>query len=191
MPAVVPPLLRGLPPVLPARARVLVLGSMPGSASLAARQYYAHPRNAFWPVLGGLLGFDPALPYARRLRALARAGIALWDVVGACRRRGSLDAGIDPASIALNDIAGLVGACRSLEVVATNGGTAGRLYRRHVAAMLPRPLVHLALPSTSPAHAGMNLAAKQMAWAAALAPWVAGRGPSQKCDPLHVSDAEA
>ena len=87
--------LQGLPAQVNARCRVLVLGSMPGMASLQAARYYAHPRNRFWPLMGALCGFDPQLDPAQRLARLQQAGVGLWDVIGRCRRRGSLDAAID------------------------------------------------------------------------------------------------
>lgn len=155
---------RGLPPVVGDAPRVLLLGSMPGAASLAAQAYYAHPRNAFWPLLGELIGLDPTAAYPERLAALTAAGLALWDVIGACRRRGSLDSTIDPDSIVVNDIAGLVRRAPTIRTVITNGGLAARLYRRHLAADLTT-LTWQALPSTSPANARGGLAAKRTAWA--------------------------
>lgn len=153
----------GLPPVLGARPRVLILGSMPGEASLAAGAYYAHPRNAFWQVLGHWAGVDPAAPYTVRLEGLTRAGIGLWDVIGQCRRRGSLDSAIDPDSIVVNDVVGRVAAAPTIHCVITNGGLAARLYRRHLRAALTE-LRWLALPSTSPANARGGLQARIEAW---------------------------
>ncbi|MBE2245339.1 MAG: DNA-deoxyinosine glycosylase, partial [Burkholderiaceae bacterium] len=90
--------LLGLPPVIARTTRLVVLGSFPGAASLAARQYYAHPRNAFWPLLSALWGVDlTALPYARRLAVLRARGLGLWDVYASCRREGSLDTAIEDA----------------------------------------------------------------------------------------------
>ncbi|HBN52823.1 MAG TPA: DNA-deoxyinosine glycosylase, partial [Stenotrophomonas sp.] len=86
--------LQGLPAQVNGHCRVLVLGSMPGMASLQAARYYAHPRNRFWPLMGALCGFDPQLDYAQRMAGLQAAGVGLWDVIGRCRRRGSLDAAI-------------------------------------------------------------------------------------------------
>jgi hypothetical protein len=97
-------LLRGLPPQAAPDCRVLVLGSMPGAASLAAARYYAHPRNRFWPLMGALCGFDPALDYPLRLAALQAAGVGLWDVIGTCERRGSLDADIVRGSEVANPL---------------------------------------------------------------------------------------
>jgi len=164
------PLLHGLPPIENARARVLILGSMPGAASLAAAQYYAHPRNLFWPLLGAILGFDPGSAYALRVAALKRADIALWDVIGRCRRSGSLDARIDPKSIVANDFAAFLDRHPRLHTVCFNGATAEASWRRHVRPLLgARELLTLRLPSTSPANASIGYERKLAAWAAALA----------------------
>lgn len=164
------PLLTGLPPLLGPAPRVLVLGSMPGAASLAAREYYAHPRNAFWTIAGEALGFDPTAPYHARAAGLAAAGIALWDVIGACRRRGSLDAAIEPASIRVNPIGELIAAQATIARVLTNGGLASRLFARHLAHALPRTVEVHAMPSTSPANASWSLERKRAAWRSALGP---------------------
>ena len=121
---------RCFPPIASPDARILILGSMPGQASLAAGQYYAHPRNAFWPIMGALFGAGPELPYAQRLERLASAGIALRDVIGRCERAGSLDSAIAPASIEANDFAGLFAACPGIDHVFFNGTAAATLFRR-------------------------------------------------------------
>jgi hypoxanthine-DNA glycosylase len=161
-------LLTGLPPLVGPAPRVLVLGSMPGAASLAARAYYAHPRNAFWTIAGEALGFDPAAPYDTRAHRLTAAGVALWDVIGACRRKGSLDSEIDPTSIRLNPIAELIEREASIERILTNGGLASRLFARHLAHAMPRAVEVHALPSTSPANASWSLKRKRAVWCPAL-----------------------
>ncbi|MCD9006341.1 DNA-deoxyinosine glycosylase [Luteimonas sp. XNQY3] len=155
-------------PVVDARARVLVLGSMPGVVSLDAGRYYAHPRNLFWPIVGALFGFDPALPYADRLARLQAHGVALWDVAAECVRPGSLDARIEAGSVVPNDIAGLLAQYRGITRIRFNGAAAETLFRRHVSP-LPDPAPDLRrLPSTSPAHAAMDFEAKRSAWRAGL-----------------------
>jgi len=136
---------------------------MPGAASLAAARYYAHPRNAFWPIVGGLFGFDPALDYPGRLLALMAAGVALWDVIGSCQRLGSLDSAIVAGSIEANDFAAFFAVHREIRHVFFNGQAAATAFRRHVPA--PVGVRCHRLPSTSPAHAALSLADKRVAWA--------------------------
>ncbi len=153
------------PPVAATDARVLVLGSMPGVASLNAQRYYAHPRNAFWPLMGELLGFDPQLEYTARLDALKQAGVALWDVLGHCERRGSLDADIVAGSVIANDFGRFFKAHPRIGSVFFNGNTAALAFRRHVLPTLKaQTLTFHTLPSTSPANAGISLARKRAAW---------------------------
>jgi hypoxanthine-DNA glycosylase len=141
---------------------------MPGAASLAAGQYYAHPRNLFWPIMGTLFGAGPELPYATRVARLKEARVAVWDVLESCVREGSLDSAIAGDSIAVNDFAGFYRGHPGITRVFFNGAKAEATYRRHVSAMLPPgPAAPegLRLPSTSPAHASLNFAAKLAAWA--------------------------
>ncbi len=163
-------LIHGFPPLARPTARLLILGSLPGVASLAAGQYYAHPRNQFWPMLGAVCGFDPADSYARRRTALAACGIALWDVVGHCARPGSLDSAIDDATIVANDFAAFLAAHRRIARVCFNGRKAEAAWRRHVQPGLPpaRPLEYRLLPSSSPAHAGMSYRRKLKTWRSAI-----------------------
>jgi hypoxanthine-DNA glycosylase len=155
----------GFPPIARPDARVLVLGTMPGVASLAAGEYYAHPRNAFWGIMAALLGFDAAAPYTERATALRDAGIALWDVLDACRRPGSLDTAIEPETIVVNDFAGFFAAHPRIGHVFFNGGKAAELFRRHVgAAVLPAGVATRRLPSTSPTNARLRFADKLEAW---------------------------
>lgn len=122
------PLLQGLAPVAGPQARLLVLGSFPSVASLAAQQYYAHPRNQFWPIVGRLLGAPLAeRPYAERVAFVRERGLAIWDVHASCRRPGSLDADIHDAHP--NDLAGLVARLPALVLIAHNGGESARAMR--------------------------------------------------------------
>lgn len=139
---------RSFPPVADARARVLVLGSLPGEQSLARAQYYAHPRNHFWRLIGAVTGIDLVpLPYEARLDALRAAGVALWDTVGSASRRGSLDGNIRGHSA--NQLAALAGTLPELKAVGFNGGTSARLGMPLLAGR--GDLALLPLPSSSPA----------------------------------------
>ncbi|MBU6483394.1 MAG: DNA-deoxyinosine glycosylase [Betaproteobacteria bacterium] len=156
---------RGLPPVLGSDARVLILGSFPSEASLAARQYYAHPRNHFWPILGAVLGEALAeLPYDQRLARVRAHRVGIWDTIVACERDGSLDAAIRNAEC--GEIARARRVARGLKAVCFNGRTAGRAG----AAWREAGYATLVLPSTSPAYT-LPLADKLAAWRA-LASWL-------------------
>ncbi len=158
-----PARLLGLPPVIARGTRLVVLGSFPGVASLQAGQYYAHPRNHFWPILAALWGVDlPALPYRQRLGVLRERGLGLWDVYAACRREGSLDSAIEAAEP--NPLASLRRRAPGLRGVAHNGGESARAMRVTQALGLPV----WRLPSTSPANASWSFERKRAAWAAAF-----------------------
>lgn len=160
---------RGFAPVVADGARVLVLGSMPGVASLRQAQYYAHPRNAFWPLAARILGFDAGLDYDARLLALQAGGVALWDVLQACVRPGSLDADIRRDTIVPNDFATFLARHPSIVRVCFNGGKAAAMFRRHVLPSLSAPALQcVELPSTSPAHAAASFEQKLAAWGPAL-----------------------
>lgn len=166
-----PKRIHGFPPIVGRAPRVLVLGSMPGVASLAAREYYAHPRNLFWRIAGESLGFDATAPYARRKAALGRARIAVWDVLASCIRPGSLDFAIVDDSIVANDFAAFLARHPRISRVCFNGRKAEAAWRRHVAKSLApgRRLECRPLPSTSPANAGMGYRRKLGLWRDALA----------------------
>lgn len=150
-----------------ANARVLILGSMPGKASLAAGRYYAHPRNAFWPIMATLFGIDASADYDTRARTLVNAGVAVWDVLQSCERESSLDADIVENSIVVNDFSAFFTHQRHLRGVFFNGAKAAQSYKKYVLPELAtayQTLPSARLPSTSPAHASLNLAAKLDAW---------------------------
>lgn len=151
----------GLPPVARPDARVLLLGSLPGEASLRAERYYAHPRNQFWRLVGTVIGEElEPLGYGERLERLCACGVALWDVVHAAERRGSLDQqmrGIEP-----RDLAGFVATLPALRAVGFNGAAAAKIGRR---ALAGTPLTLIDLPSSSPAYT-LPFSAKAARWAA-------------------------
>ncbi|MBY4131428.1 DNA-deoxyinosine glycosylase [Rhodococcus fascians] len=156
-------------PIVGPDATTLILGSMPGVASLAAQQYYAHPRNAFWPIMGTLVGAGPELPYDARTERLRSSGVAVWDVLKLCTRAGSLDSAIVESSIVANDFESLFDVHPTIARVFFNGAKAAESYRRYVATGWTLPGVEFTrLPSTSPAHASLDLVAKTEAWASAF-----------------------
>lgn len=161
-------------PIEDGNARVLVLGSMPGQASLAAGQYYAHPQNAFWRIIAELLQCDPASPYPARIAALKSARIALWDVLQSCRREGSLDAMIERDTQVANDFRTFFRKHGKIKHVFFNGAKAEACFKRHVAGEIDTGSIEYArLPSTSPANASMSFERKLRAWRmmAAAARW--------------------
>lgn len=183
-----PPRLHGLSPLVGPNTRVLVLGSFPGAASLAAQQYYGHPRNHFWPIMAGIfqafscsfafsesdIGYEfdslqvPA-NYTDRCAWLLAHGVGLWDVYASCQRQGSLDTAIrDPQ---VNDFARILALCPRLRLIAHNGGESFK-HARHTQAL---GVSVVRLPSTSPANASWSPERKKAAWMAALGPVLAGR----------------
>ncbi len=157
--ALVPPRLRGLPPVADARTRVLILGSFPGAASLAAREYYAHPQNQFWRIVGAVIGRPlVGLSYADKLEAVLAAGLGLWDVYGSCTRAGSLDSAIRDARP--NDFRRLLRLAPALRRVCHNGKTSGRFAPLFADGAFEVRV----LPSTSPAYASLRYEDKCARW---------------------------
>lgn len=155
-------IIRGLAPIAAPDARVLILGSMPGVKSLEAQQYYAHPQNAFWRIMGELVGASRDKSYEGRAEILKARKIALWDVLESCVRHGSLDANIKDA--ASNDFSEFFAAHEQLRVIGLNGGTAAKIFRRRVAAALPVGATAVQLPSSSAAHARMRFEQKCAVW---------------------------
>jgi len=158
-------------PIADDSSELLILGSMPGKASLRAGEYYAHPRNGFWKIMATLFEIDAAAPYERRVAALRKRRIALWDVLASCTRATSLDSDIDESSIAVNDFAGFLRTHVKIVGICFNGAKAEQLYRRHVLPELTGAgeLQYHRLPSTSPAHAALSHADKVEAWRACYA----------------------
>lgn len=154
---------RCFPPVVDAATRLLILGSLPGEASLARAQYYAHPQNRFWELAGAVIGEDlRSQDYDRRLASLLRHGVGLWDVVAQARRAGSLDSGIrDHVG---NDLIALLATLPRLTAIAFNGGTAATIGLRQLGETAQRYAI-FRLPSSSPAHT-LALAGKLAAWQA-------------------------
>lgn len=149
----------GLHPISGPEPRILILGSFPSVLSLERQEYYGNPKNRFWAVMEELFAVPESLPYRERAARLAECGIALWDVVASCERPGSADSRIkNPVP---NGIAGFICQHPTVRLIALNGGTAGRLYRR--LAEVP-DLPSVILPSTSPAYAAMPFQEKVRAW---------------------------
>lgn len=159
------------PPISDPASRVLILGSMPGKASLRAKQYYAHPQNTFWKIVAALLELDAAAPYEVRVEALRARGISLWDVMKSCTRESSLDSDVVESSIVPNAFPSFLRAHPRIRTVCFNGAKAEQSFHKYA---LPRlgalgDLAYYRLPSTSPAHASLPYAAKLAAWRAVLA----------------------
>jgi len=150
-----------------ADARVLILGSLPGKASLERGEYYAQPQNAFWRIMGEVVGASPNLPYEDRLRLLKQNGIALWDVCAAGCRSGSLDSAIRLSTVETNDLSGFLQAHPGIELICFNGKKASEIYARKVRQeqlSLFERIRYEVLPSTSPAHAAMSYDQKRSCW---------------------------
>ncbi len=146
-------------------ARVLILGSIPGERSIQLGQYYAHERNAFWPLMVAVFGGGDGIDYEERLNLLLRSRVALWDVLDSAERSGSLDSAIVSGTEAVNDIAGFLLSHPFVTHVFFNGAKAEALFNRHVLEELAtRSLMYKRLPSTSPANASASFAQKLEQW---------------------------
>jgi double-stranded uracil-DNA glycosylase len=156
-------------PISNPNATILILGSMPGIASLNAHQYYAHPRNAFWPIMSSIYHIDVNLPYEARISALQNNKVALWDVLQRCERQGSLDSAIKTGTRVPNDFDNFFSRHPKIRLIAFNGAEAESSFQKYVLADLKSTnvLQFIRLPSTSPAHA-ISLEKKQIAWHLAL-----------------------
>lgn len=155
------------PPIADPDAKVLILGSMPGVESLRKQQYYAHPRNLFWPIMGDLFGAGLELPYRRRVERLRSRRVALWDVLASCDRPGSLDSSIDRSTAKANEIAALLEDCPEIGTLFFNGTLPEKLYQKFVQPSVQTSscsLETLRLSSTSPANAGVSRRKKLADW---------------------------
>lgn len=155
------------PPIAAPNTRVLILGSMPGEKSLQMNQYYAHPQNVLWRIMGDLVGAGRELAYEERVAKLLKTGIGLWEVLESCHRPGSLDSAINPQTMQPNDFNAFFAAHPRVTHVFFNGGLAADAYRRRVKpVLLPAyDYIHYErLPSTSPAHASRNYQQKLEVW---------------------------
>ena len=159
------PQIHSFPPIENPVAHILILGSMPGKESLRAGQYYAHPRNVFWTIMGELVGAAPVFPYEARVVKLKSSGIALWDVLASCTRHSSMDADIESDSIHVNDFATFLRKHPHIKHVYFNGAMAEQCFRKHVLPSLKNKSLHYRrLPSTSPANASVRYEQKLKDW---------------------------
>jgi hypoxanthine-DNA glycosylase len=152
-------------PIVDEYAEILILGSIPGQASLAAGQYYAHNRNAFWLIISNLLQINPAAPYETKVQALKSARIALWDVLQSCKRTGSLDSGIETGTLMTNDFQTFFQTHKKIKRVFFNGAKAEACFNQHILRHTKLDSISFTrLPSTSPANATVSFAHKLAAW---------------------------
>lgn len=155
------------PPISAPNTKVLILGSMPSEKSLQMQQYYAHPQNVLWRIMGDLVSAGRDLAYPERVSKLLASGIGLWEVLESCHRPGSLDSAINPQTMQPNDFNAFFAARPKVTHVFFNGGLAADAYRRRVQPMLSSAYGYIhyeRLPSTSPAHASRNYEQKLQAW---------------------------
>jgi TDG/mug DNA glycosylase family protein len=162
-------MLLSFPPVADKNTSILILGSMPGRDSLNACQYYAHGRNAFWPIMAELFGVLPETPYDNKLHILQQNGIGLWDVIRQCRRETSLDSAIEEQSIKVNNFEAFLQNHPQINRICFNGAKAEQSFNKYVLPSIPAHQVNLVrLPSTSPANARMSFRQKLESWRNAL-----------------------
>lgn len=164
-------------------ALVLILGSIPGQRSLMARQYYAHPQNIFWDIMGDLFDAGRDLKYEKRLKVLKKNGIALWDVVFKCRRPGSMDSDIETKTVVANNFKDFFGMYSKIRAILFNGHKAEELFAKLVFESLPADIQRLKfarLPSTSPAYASLTKDEKKTCWQNHLQPILSRRSSNQR-----------
>lgn len=163
-------------PVASKKAKILILGSMPGKASLEAGQYYAYPRNAFWPIIMAILGKEATVSYEDKTKALVESGIALWDVLHSCERNTSLDSDIVKSTEGVNDFQDFFKRHPEIKYIFFNGAKAEECFKRKVLPDIDvnfvnkRILALKRLPSTSPANAGISWEDKKIKWEMSIKP---------------------
>ena len=159
--------IEGFAPIVSGNASVLILGTMPSEASLRRQQYYGHSRNAFWPIMSALYGFNTELGYQGRKEMLMENGVAVWDVLQSCNRLGSLDANIKQSTLVTNDFVDFFTEYNLINRVFFNGKMAEKLYQKRILPALNQRFSYLeyrCLPSTSPAYAALKFTQKLEAW---------------------------
>jgi hypoxanthine-DNA glycosylase len=156
----------GFAPISDRNAKVLILGTLPGQASLLKNEYYGQPQNAFWRIMGELFDAGPELPYEERKRRIIAKHVSVWDVCAAAHRPGSLDTAIAADSVVCNDFAGFLDSHRAIKLICFNGSKAAALYRTLVGPKLPQAVAirYETLPSTSPANASVPYREKVRRW---------------------------
>jgi len=165
------PLSISFPPIAGEDALILILGSMPSIKSLEQQQYYAHPRNAFWPIMSELFGINKDLEYNLVCKHLVENQVAVWDVLKACQRKGSLDQHIDPTSMITNNFNIFFQQHSRIQRIFFNGSKAEQVFNQHVLPSLDDSTIQIPrkrLPSTSPAHAAMSFEQKLESWRRAI-----------------------
>ncbi len=160
------PLVQSFAPVIGFNPKVLILGSIPGIASLQVQQYYAHPRNAFWPIMAELFDVEWSTEYEMRIQQVKKLPVVLWDTLRACHREGSLDSAITRERLEANDIIGLLKEQPGICLIVFNGAAAEKYFNQTVAKFLTDDLKvdQIRLPSTSPAHASKSIQQKLEDW---------------------------
>ena len=160
------PFIESFEPVIGTDPKVLILGSIPGIASLQAQQYYAHPRNAFWPIMAELFDVEWSVEYEIRIQQVKKLPVVLWDTLRACHREGSLDSAITKDRLEANDIIGLLKLQPNIRLIAFNGAASEKYFKQTVAKLLTddQQVDQIRLPSTSPAHASKNIQQKYEDW---------------------------
>lgn len=150
-------------PIIPYNPKVIILGSLPGDLSIASNEYYAHPQNRFWKILGNIFTM-PTSGYAAKLQILETKQIALWDICKTADREGSMDT--DIKAVVPNDILLLLKTYPTIRHIFFNGQKASHLFKKHI--LQPIPIPQLTLPSTSPANARYSITLLTDIWGEAF-----------------------